>query len=157
MPGIESGRSNRGVALAAAIFALAVVGGIVAGGFGIALLEQQTGRNTLFGAQAFEAAESGLWDILNEAPKAAIDSLTVGGAPMSIAPATPIPGVAVLGQVSRLADNLYLVRCQGSRLDAAGGVLATRAVGLLARWSGDTLDNVRFLLPIPRRPWLQLY
>jgi hypothetical protein len=157
MPGIESGRGSLGIALAGAIFALAVVGGIVAVGFAVALLEQQTGRNTLFGAQAFEAAESGLWDILHQAPKAGLDSLTIGAAPMSIAPAIPISGVVVVGEVSRLADNLYLVRSQGRRLDAAGGVLATRSVGLLARWSGDTLDEGRFLLPIPQRPWLQLY
>ena len=153
----SSGSGHRGIALAAAIFALAVVGGIVAGGFGIALLEQQSGRNTLFATQASDAAEAGLWELLHQAPRTAVESLAVGGAPLSLAPATPITGVAVLGQISRVADKLYLVRSRADRVDAAGGVLASRSVGLLARWSGDTLDEAYFLLPIRERPWLQLY
>jgi hypothetical protein len=157
MPRNSGGERRRGIALAAAIFALAVMGGIIAGGFGIALLEQQSGRNTLFVAQASEATEAGLWELLHQAPKAALESLAVGGAPLSLAPATPITGVIVLGQISRVADNLYLVRSRGNRVDAAGAVLASRLVGLLARWSTDTLDQTDFLLPIRERPWLQLY
>ena len=151
------GGSRQGIALAVAIFALAVVGGIIAGGFGIALLEQQSGRNTLFVVQASEAAEAGLWELLHQAPKATLESLAVGGAPLSLVPATPITGVAVLGQISRVADNLYLVRSRGNRVDAAGGVLASRSVGLLARWSSDTLAEANLLLPIGQRSWLQLY
>jgi hypothetical protein len=147
----------RGIAMAAAIFALAVVGGIVAGGFGIALLEQQSGRNTLFAVQASEAAEAGVRELLQEASRSGLESLAIGGVPLSLAPATPIAGTAVVGEISRLADNLYLVRCRGSRIDGAGGVLASRSVGLLARWSGDTLDDAHLLLPIEQRPWLQLY
>jgi hypothetical protein len=157
MPRYSGGGSRQGIALATAIFALAVVGGIVAGGFGIALLEQQSGRNTLFVAQASEAAEAGVWELLHQAPQAAVESLVVGGAPLSLVPASPITGVAVLGQISRVADNLYLVRSRASRVDAAGEVLASRSVGLLARWSGDTLDEAHLLLPIRERSWLQLY
>ncbi len=157
MPRYSGGESRQGIALAAAIFALAVIGGIVAGGFGIALLEQQSGRNTLFVAQASEAAEAGVWELLHQAPKAAVESLAVGGAPLSLVPASPITGVAVLGQISRVADNLYLVRSRANRVDAAGGVLASRSVGLLARWSGDTLDQAQSLVPIGQRSWLQLY
>jgi hypothetical protein len=157
MPRYSGGGSRQGIALAAAIFALAVVGGIVAGGFGIALLEQQSGRNTVFVAQASEAAEAGVWELLHQAPKAAVESLAVGGVPLSLVPPHPITGVAVLGQISRVADNLYLVRSRASRVDAAGGVLASRTVGLLARRSGDTLDEAHFLLPIGERSWLQLY
>jgi hypothetical protein len=153
----KSHRHDQGIALAAAIFALAVVGGIVAGGFGIALLEQQSGRNTLFGLQASEAAEAGVQELLQEAPRSALQSLAIGGAPLSLTPATPIAGTAVVGLISRLADNLYLVRCRGNRIDADGGVLASRSVGLLARWSGDTLDDANLLLPIRERAWLQLY
>lgn len=156
MPRYSGASSRRGIALAVAIFGLAVVGGIIAGGFGIALLEQQSGRNTLFVAQASEAAEAGIWELLHEAPKTTLESLVVGGASLSLVPATPIAGVAVVGQISRLADNLYLVRSRGSRVDAAGGVLASRSVGLLARWSSDTLE-ADLLLPIRQRPWLQLY
>jgi hypothetical protein len=157
MPRYSGGGSRQGIALAAAIFALAVVGGIVAAGFRIALLEQQSGRNTLFVAQASEAAEAGLWELLHQAPKPAVESLVVGGVPLSLVPASPFTGVAVLGQISRVADNLYLVRSRASRVDAAGEVLASRSVGLLAGWSGDTLDQARLLLPIRQRAWLQLH
>jgi hypothetical protein len=157
MPRCSGGGTRRGIALAVAVFGLAVVGGIIAGGFGIALLEQQNGRNTLFVAQASEAAEAGVWELLHETPRATLEPLVVGGAPLSLAPATPIAGVAVLGQISRLADNLYLVRSRGSRVDAAGGVLASRSVGLLAHWSSDTLDQADHLAPVRHRPWLQLY
>jgi hypothetical protein len=149
--------SKRGIALAAAIFALAVIGGIVVGGFGIALLEQQSGRSTLFGVQASEAAEAGVQELLREVPRSHLESLAIGGVRLSLAPARPIAGTAVVGDIFRLADNLYLVRCRGNRIDAAGGVLASRSVGLLARWSGDTLDPAGLLLPIGQRPWLQLY
>jgi hypothetical protein len=149
--------SRRGIALAAAIFALAVVGGIVAGGFGIALLEQQSGRNTLFTVQASEAAETGVRELLQEVPRSTLESLAIGGVSLSLTAATPIAGTALVGEISRLADNLYLVRCRGNRIDAAGGVLASRSVGLLARWSRDTLDPSGLLVPIRQRPWLQLY
>ena len=148
---------ERGVALAVAVFALAVMGGIIASGFGLALLEQQSGRNTLFVAQASAAAEAGLWEVLHDTPLGVLTAMSVGGEPLSAAPTSPIPGVAVVGQVFRLADNLFLVRCRADRHDAGGGVLASTSVGVLARWTGDTLEGADFLQPIRQRPWLQLY
>ena len=51
--------SERGMALALAIFALVVVGALVAGAFLAGHLEQRTGRGTLYSAQAADAAEAG--------------------------------------------------------------------------------------------------
>jgi hypothetical protein len=157
MPLRNSPPAERGVALAVALFALVVIGGIVASGFGLAVLEQQSGRNTLFVSQASEAAEAGVWQILHGTPAAALKELSVGGEALRAAPATPIPEVALVGEVVRLADNLYLIRSHGDRLDAAGGVLASRSVGLLARWRGDTLEGADSLQPIQQRSWVQLY
>ena len=56
--------NERGVALAMAIFALVIIGILVAGSFFAGRLEQQSGQNTLFAAQAAEAAEAGLSDAL---------------------------------------------------------------------------------------------
>ena len=56
---------ERGIALAVAVFALVVIGALVAGTFFAGRLEQQTGRNTIYAAQAAEVAEAGL----NEAVK----------------------------------------------------------------------------------------
>jgi hypothetical protein len=153
----SNARSDRGVALAVAIFALAVVAGLVTGGFGVALLEQQSGRNALFSAQAAEAAEAGLWDLLHALPDTALRSLPVGGAPLDVEPSRSFPGIAMVGQIVRLSDNLFLIRSQAGRIDVGGTPVATRSVGLLARWSADTTDGANFLQPIRERSWLQLY
>ena len=50
---------ERGVALAVAVLALVVIGALVAGSFYAGRIEQQSGENTLYAAQAFEAAEAG--------------------------------------------------------------------------------------------------
>jgi len=48
--------NERGIALAVAIFALVVVGGLVAGSLFVATQEQRVGRNTLQQQTAFNAA-----------------------------------------------------------------------------------------------------
>ena len=50
---------ERGMALAVAIFALVVIGALVAGAFYAGNLEQRTGRNSVYAAEAAQAAESG--------------------------------------------------------------------------------------------------
>ena len=55
---------RRGMALAVAIFALVVVGALVAGAFFAGHLEQRTGRNTVYAAQATDAAEAGLANVV---------------------------------------------------------------------------------------------
>jgi hypothetical protein len=153
----NSARSECGLALAVAVFALAVVAGLVTGGFGVALLEQQSGRNALFSAQAAEAAEAGLRDLLHAVPDTALQSLPVGGAPLDLEPSRSLPGTVMVGQIVRLADNLFFIRSQAHRIDAGGAPVATRSVGLLARWSADTTDGANFLQPIRERSWVQLY
>ena len=55
---------ERGIALAVAVFALVVIGALVAGTYYAGRIEQQTGRNTMYAAQAAEAAEAGLHDAI---------------------------------------------------------------------------------------------
>ena len=61
--------NRRGMALPLAIFALVIVGALVAGSFFIGWQEQRVGRNTVKLQQAFGAAEAGAqatvanWDI----------------------------------------------------------------------------------------------
>lgn len=157
MPRSNSAVDRRGVALAAAIFALAVMGGIVAGGFGVALLEQQSGRNLLYVSQAAEAAEGQLWAAVAQTPDTVVGSLVVGGPPLTLAPPAPGPGISGVIQIYRLADNLFLIRSRSSRVDADGNPLASRAAGLLAALEADSLASPHNLRPISRRPWLQLY
>lgn len=135
---------ERGIALAVAVFALVVIGALVAGTFFAGRLEQQTGRNTIYAAQAAEAAEAGL----NEA---------IGGqtAASLLALQTDLDSFADLGtytvgagsesmtatrSVRWLADNLFLVRSDGSRSNADGTPLAMRSLGQLIRLVQADLD-----------------
>ena len=60
-------------------------------------------------------------------------------------------------KVSRLADNLFLIQSQASRVDGAGNELATGAAGLLMRLAPDPTSGSQVLLLIKQRAWLQLY
>jgi hypothetical protein len=145
---------ERGAALALAIFALAVIGGLVALNFFSALLEQQAGRNLLLGTEAAEAAEGGLWELMLQAQPSVLRALNPGGAALEVAPVSNQPGLVLERKVARLADNLFLVQ---SRAVWANSVGAARSVGLLARLSPDSLAGSESLLPIGSRAWVQLY
>lgn len=126
---------ERGMALAVAIFALVVVGALVAGAFYAGNLEQRTGRNAVYASEAADAAEAGAnyvlsdWDQFNLNNLAVNDSATV--------PLTTSLGarVSVTPKVIRLNNDLFLVRTLGRRTRADGTVLAQRAVAQLARLS----------------------
>jgi len=53
--------NERGIALAVAIFALVVIGALVAGAFYVGTQEQRVGRNTVLIQQALSAAEAGAY------------------------------------------------------------------------------------------------
>ena len=149
-------REERGMALAAAVFALAVIGGLVAGNFVAGLLEQQSGRNTLFGMQAAEAAEAELRAALELIPATSLSSIPVGGAP-TLLDSVAFNGVAVEGQVSRLTDRIFLVRARASRIDGDGSALAARSLGLLITLTVDAVGQVAGVAPLTQRSWIQLY
>lgn len=123
-----------GIALAVAVFALVVIGALVAGTFFAGRLEQQTGMNTMFAAQAAEAAEAGLNDAIATQSAGALLAL-----PMDPAQVTDLGSLNVRYRtsaartVSRLTDNLFLVRSLGTRANAGGGQLAVRSLGQLIR------------------------
>jgi hypothetical protein len=121
-------RNERGVALAVSIFALVIIGGLVAGAFFMGMQEQRVGRNTIRFQQALAAAEEGAnrevanWDanVANLLPTG--DSLdfkgTVTGA-----------GGWYRGSVRRLNNELFLVRSEGFSVDS----VARQHVGMLVR------------------------
>lgn len=125
---------ERGMALALAIFALVVVGALVAAAFVAGHLEQRTGRGTLYAAQAADAAEAGAAQTLADWDALGLNALAPGA---TIA----LPQVALAGRsvykptVSRLNDQLFLVRSLGSRGNAGGGTLARRTIAIVARLS----------------------
>src|SRR4051794_19685503 len=158
MPNIDPpARDERGIALAVALFALVIIGGMVAGNFLVGLLEQQSGRSTLLTAEASELAQGELWQVVSESTEASLLALPIGGAGLDLGPGTPHPGFWLQRKVSRLADNLFLVQSRAARLDGAGARLAAGAAGLLTRLVPDSATGSQILLPIGQRAWLQLY
>ncbi len=123
---------ERGVALAVAIFALVVIGALIAGTFFAGRLEQQTGRNTLFVAQAAEAAEAGLSDAISSGSGATYEAIPLGGS-VDLADLTVNGQLGATRSVSRLTSSVFLIRALGNRTDAGGNVLATRSAGSLVR------------------------
>jgi hypothetical protein len=128
----SSRTSERGMALVLAIFALVVVGALVAGAFLAGNVEQRTGRSTLYAQQAADAAEAGAvetlasWDALN------LNFLAPGT--VAAYPQVPLAGrSAYRPTVSRLNGQIFLVQSLGTRANAAGGPLARRTVGIVAR------------------------
>ena len=130
---------ERGIALAVAVFALVVIGALVAGTFFAGRLEQQTGGNTMMAAQAAEAAEAGLNEAIATQTAAALLALPVDADPgdatalgtLTVGPAAN--HTSAVRRVNRLTDNVFLVRSLGTRTNAAGGQLTTRSVGQLIR------------------------
>jgi hypothetical protein len=141
------------MALGVAVFALALMGGLVAGNFMAGWVEQQSGRNTLFAVQAAEAAEAELREAAAIAPRGSLAALAPGGAAHSLG-AVSFGGITVQREVLRLTEKLFLIRTRASRLDAEGTPLATRSLGLLVKLPSDSAGE---MMPLTQRPWVQLY
>jgi hypothetical protein len=125
---------ERGIALAVAVFALVVIAALIAGTFFAGRLEQQTGMNTFFGAQAAEAAEAGLNNAIKQQTAAAMLALPIDpGTEANIGTFTVNGKLGASRTISRLTDNLFLVRSRATRVDAAGGQLAKQSLGQLIR------------------------
>jgi hypothetical protein len=150
-------RDRRGIALVLAMFALVVLGAIVAGTFFAGRLEQQSGENTLYATQAREAAEAGLTDALVTIDPAGTSGLAAGGPPLLLPPLSVGAGVSVERQVSRLTSTLFLLTARATRHDAGGGSLASGAAGLLVHLLPDSASGIPIVAPLRDRPWLQLY
>jgi hypothetical protein len=125
-------RDERGMALALAIFALVVVGALVAGAFLAGHLEQRTGRSTLYAEQAADAAEAGAAMTIAEWDTGTLNALPPG-ATASFPTVTLAGRSAYRPTVTRLNDQLFLVKSLGTRANASGGTLARRTVAVVAR------------------------
>jgi hypothetical protein len=127
---------ERGIALAVAVFALVVIGALVAGTFYAGRLEQQSGRNTIMAAQAAEAAEAGLGAAVADQTATAlldmpIDADLGGGIDLGSYPVSAQASAS--RRINRLTENIFLVRSLGTRNSAGGVQLASRTIGQLIR------------------------
>jgi len=127
--------SERGFALAATVFALVLIGALIAGVFFAARQSLRLGENVQSAQRAFDAAEAGLHSALADWDPAVYDALAPG---RSAAFAGRLGGAtgSYEGVVVRLNRDLFLIRSVGR--DAAGQ--AQRAAGGLVRLAPVSLD-----------------
>jgi hypothetical protein len=126
--------NERGMALALAVFALVVIGALVAGTFFAGRLEQQSGQNTLYAGQASEAAEAAIAQSLGGGLSSSdMLSLAAGGGSTTLSSVSLGAHAAGKSSLSRLTKTVWLLRGDGELHDAGGTVLARRSVGQLIR------------------------
>jgi hypothetical protein len=149
-------KDQRGMALALALFALVIVGALVAATFFVGRLEQQSGQNTLFAFQAAEAAEAAVSDAIASLTEPALQALPLGST-------LTLPDIALgdraIGRrvIIRLTGSLFLIRATGRRLDAAGSELAVRDLGSLVKLVPDSISGSNVVRRVRERSWMQLY
>lgn len=149
-------KDRRGMALALALFALVIVGALVAATFFMGRLEQQSGQNTLFAYQAAEAAEAAVSDAIASLTEPALQTLLVGST-------LALPDIALGDRATgrrviiRLTGSLFLIRATGRRLDAAGNDLAVRALGSLVKLVPDSISGSNVVRRVRERSWMQLH
>ncbi len=140
-----------GFALALAVFALVVIGALVATTFFVARLEHRSGGNVMAATQAFEAAEAGIALGLEAWDPVILEGLPVG-ADFALSQGELAGGVARYQvRATRLAARVFLVSSVGERHGRDGRVVARRVVGTLVR--SDGLGGVHAI----SRGWAQLY
>jgi hypothetical protein len=126
--------NERGMALAVAIFALVVIGALVAGAFFAGRLEQSSGQATVYAGQAAEAAEAGLSDAISSVNATSLGAMAIGSTTgLGTLTLTGASGLSSTDSVRRLTTSLFLVQALGTRWNGAGVSLADRKLGTLIR------------------------
>ena len=121
--------AGRGLALAAAVFALATIGALVAAAFFAARQELRIGINSRAALRAFEAAEAGLDATIADVSRGMPDSMAVGDSAVFSGRLRSGSGGAYSGTLLRLNSELVLIRAIGS--DPTGS--ARRRLAVLMR------------------------
>jgi hypothetical protein len=121
------------MALAVAIFALVVIGALVAGTFFAGRLEQSSGQAAVYAGQAAEAAEAGLVTAVAGQNATSLGALTVGAVPTGLGTLSTGTRVSATSSVRRLSSSLFLFESLGTRWDGAGASMSDRRLGSLIR------------------------
>jgi hypothetical protein len=124
---MDIARTEKGIALPVAIFALVVIGGLVAGGMFFGVQEQRAGLTTLKVQRAFAAAEGTVERTLTQWNSGSYHSLSVGAI---VTDTTHRPDGTLLSTntVRRVNDLIFLIEGAGYGRDST---IAQR-VGVLA-------------------------
>jgi len=129
------------MAMVMAVFALVVIGALVAGAFFVGRVEQVTGYNTVWSGQAGEAAEAGLAHALRQDP-VTYENLPVWtpANPVVLAlPTVTSGGMAYTDTIRRLNNNLFEARSVGRKVGAGGVVLAEQTLAQMIRIAKPTI------------------
>ncbi|MBI1967878.1 MAG: pilus assembly PilX N-terminal domain-containing protein, partial [Gemmatimonadetes bacterium] len=132
-------RDERGMALAVAIFALVVVGALVAGAFFAGTQEQRVAENTKRVQQSFGIADAGLAEVVRTWNPVAINQRgTYPGDSIQVAQTRSPSGTGSYGGVVyKLNPNLYLLDVTGadsmSRANRIRGGGARQRLGMITR------------------------
>lgn len=138
-------QDERGIALAVAIFALVIVGALVAGAFFAGTQEQRVGENARRMQQSFGVAEVGAaQQVATWNPLVRNATPVYPAAQMTVADAPSISGVYG-GRILKLNENLYLIDItaqdsvsRSGRLRSVGG--ARQRIGLITRIKPLAID-----------------
>jgi Tfp pilus assembly protein PilX len=126
--------NERGMALAVAIFALVVIGALVAGTFFAGRLEQQSGQNTFYASQAAEAAEAAIAQSLGGSlSSATMLALATNGGTTTLSSVSLGGHVVGTPSLTRLTSSVWLLKGVGERQNVAGTMVARRTLGQLVR------------------------
>ena len=113
--------NERGMALAVAIFALVVIGALVAGAFFAGRLEQSSGQATVYAGQAAEAAEAGLSDAISGVNATTLGAMAIGStASLGTVTLTGASGLSSTALRRRLTTSLFLVSSARHALERRG-------------------------------------
>jgi hypothetical protein len=131
-------RDERGLALVLSLIAMVVIAALISGVFVAGRLEMAGGRSAIRSAQATEAAEAGLNDML---ANWSVAYNTFGIYGDSTFPTTSVGPTGRYSQImTRMGGGKYLLRVRGDQLDAAGNVIATRYLGRYLRLAIPSID-----------------
>src|SRR5687767_10918261 len=135
-------RDERGMALAVAIFALVVVGALVAGAFFAGTQEQRVGENQRRVHASFGVAEAGAQErVMTWNPEAMNRRASYPVDSVAIASAAAPSGTGTYGGYSyKLGPNIFLIDVTGRDARSqsgsiAGGGGARQRIGMIARIS----------------------
>jgi len=114
-------RNERGIALAVAIFALVVIGGLVSAAFFVGVQEQRVGRNTVKLQQAFSAADGGAQAAVNVWPDSvALFNKMVVGTTRDLGRGSMASSAGwYRASIKRLNDQLFIVTSEGFSQDSS--------------------------------------
>lgn len=123
--------NDRGMALPVALFALVVIGALVAGIFFTARIEIRSGENAMGGARAFEAAQAGLQMGVPQVVNLA-GALGVGATAVIAKTQLGTTGSYYEDSVTKLNHYVYLLRSYGT-YEVNNNVTSTRVLAMLVK------------------------